>query len=102
MPWIPSDEILDDGELLALATLPAELGVSQLRITGGEPLVRPGLAGLIARLRALPGIEEIALTTNAVLLEGAIRDAVHAKEAGHGMDEPGYRYEGRPMSMIGG
>ena len=78
MPWIPSEEILDDDELVALVALLAELGVSQLRITGGEPLVRPGLAGLVARLRELPGIEEIALTTNAVLLEGTVDDLVEA------------------------
>ena len=78
MPWIPSEEILDDDELVALVALLSEMGVSQLRITGGEPLVRPGLAGLVARLHELPGIAEISLTTNAVLLEGAIDDLVEA------------------------
>lgn len=46
----------------------ASLGISRLRITGGEPLVRPGLDELVARLSAIAGIEEIALTTNGLLL----------------------------------
>src|ERR1043165_2412919 len=47
----------------------ARLGGPKLRITGGEPLVRKDLPKLIARLALVPGIREIALTTNAVLLE---------------------------------
>ena len=45
-----------------------QLGVVKLRITGGEPLLRAGLADLIGDLTSLPGIEDIALTTNGVLL----------------------------------
>ena len=47
----------------------AELGVARVRITGGEPLVRKNLSQLAARLYALPGIEDLSLSTNAVLLE---------------------------------
>ena len=47
----------------------ATLGVTKLRLTGGEPLVRRDLPRLIERLAAIPGIRDIALTTNAVLLE---------------------------------
>ncbi|REJ14595.1 MAG: GTP 3',8-cyclase MoaA [Paenibacillaceae bacterium] len=47
----------------------ASLGIARLRITGGEPLVRKGLDELVARLAAIPGIEEISLTTNGLLLK---------------------------------
>jgi cyclic pyranopterin phosphate synthase len=47
----------------------ARLGVRSVRLTGGEPLLRVGLAGLVARLAAVPGIDEVALTTNGLLLE---------------------------------
>ncbi|RJX37856.1 GTP 3',8-cyclase MoaA [Paenibacillus pinisoli] len=57
----------------------ASLGITKLRITGGEPLVRPDLPKLIARLSAIPGIEDIALTTNGVFLA---KQAQALKEAG--------------------
>lgn len=78
MPWIPSEDLLSDDEFVELVDQMAGLGVTHLRITGGEPLVRPGLAGLVGRLRAIDGIEEVALTTNGVLLEGAIDELVAA------------------------
>ena len=51
----------------------ARLGVSKLRLTGGEPLLRKGLPELIARLARVPGIEDLALTTNGSLLAGQAR-----------------------------
>jgi cyclic pyranopterin phosphate synthase len=47
----------------------AELGVSRVRLTGGEPLVRRGIEDLAARLKAIPGIDDLSLSTNALLLE---------------------------------
>ena len=47
----------------------AKLGVHRVRLTGGEPLVRKGVADLAARLHALPGIDDLSMTTNALLLE---------------------------------
>jgi cyclic pyranopterin phosphate synthase len=61
-------ETLSDDEVVELAASFAELGFSKLRLTGGEPLVRPGLAGLVRRLAAVPGIRDIALSTNGMLL----------------------------------
>ncbi len=61
-------EWLDFAELERLLGLFARLGIRRVRLTGGEPLLRKGLAELAARLHALPGIEELALSTNAVLL----------------------------------
>ncbi len=64
----PREELLTDDECIRVATVAARLGVRSIRVTGGEPLLRPGLAGLVARLVALPGMEEVALTTNGLLL----------------------------------
>lgn len=65
----PAEELLQDDELLLLARVAAELGVTKVRLTGGEPTVRPGLVELVAGIRAIPGIEDIAMTTNGLLLE---------------------------------
>jgi GTP 3',8-cyclase len=66
--FLKSSERLNFEEILRLTRLFLELGVVKLRITGGEPLLRPGLADLIGDLTSLPGIEDVALTTNGVLL----------------------------------
>jgi cyclic pyranopterin phosphate synthase len=66
--FLKSTERLDFGELLRLTRLFLQLGVVKLRVTGGEPLLRPGLADLIGDLTNLSGIEDVALTTNGVLL----------------------------------
>jgi cyclic pyranopterin phosphate synthase len=64
----PRSELLTFEEIERFVRASAALGVRKLRITGGEPLVRHELPGLIARLAQTPGIEEIALTTNGLLL----------------------------------
>lgn len=66
--FLPRGEILDYEELARLARVFAALGVSKLRITGGEPLLRRDLPDLIEMLAETPGIEDIALTTNGILL----------------------------------
>lgn len=65
---LPMSDLLEDDELVQICAAAAGLGIRKLKITGGEPLVRPGCAGLIARLKAIPGIEQVTLTTNGVLL----------------------------------
>src|SRR5580693_6361590 len=72
--FLKSSERLDFHELLRLTRLFLHLGVVKLRVTGGEPLLRAGLAELIGDLTSLPGLEDVALTTNGVLL------AQHAAE----------------------
>ena len=62
------EQILSFEEIERVARVAASLGVNKLRITGGEPLVRKDLPVLIAKLLAIPGIHDLALTTNAVLL----------------------------------
>jgi cyclic pyranopterin phosphate synthase len=66
--FLKSQERLSFDEIVRLSRLFAELGVRKLRLTGGEPLLRSNLADLIGDLTAIPGIEDIALTTNGVLL----------------------------------
>jgi cyclic pyranopterin phosphate synthase len=66
--FLKSSERLEFHELTRLTRLFLQLGVTKLRITGGEPLLRPGLTDLIGDLTSLPGIEDVALTTNGVLL----------------------------------
>lgn len=66
--FLSSKQRLSFPEILRLARLLAGLGASKLRITGGEPLLRAGLADLVGDLSRMNGIEDIALTTNGVLL----------------------------------
>lgn len=66
--FLRPDERLSFAEIVRIARLTARLGVGKLRITGGEPLLRPGLPDLIAELGAIEGIHDVALTTNGVLL----------------------------------
>jgi len=66
--FLKSQERLSFEEIVRLARLFASLGVKKLRLTGGEPLLRANLADLIGDLTDVPGIEDIALTTNGVLL----------------------------------
>ncbi len=77
--YAPKPEILSFEEMARFTRIAAGLGVRKLRITGGEPLARKDLHKLIAQLNAIEGIEDIALTTNAVLL-GAQAEALY--EAG--------------------
>lgn len=69
---------LTHDEIVRCARIAAELGVTKLRLTGGEPLLDRKLPALVAQLAALPGIEDLALTTNGLLLADkavALRDA---------------------------
>jgi len=66
--YVAREEILSFEEIERFARVASSLGVTKLRITGGEPLVRKDLDVLIRKLAALPGINDLALTTNGVLL----------------------------------
>lgn len=66
--WMARSEVLAFAEIERLARLFAELGVTQLRLTGGEPLVRRELHRLVGSLSAIPGISDLSLTTNGALL----------------------------------
>jgi len=76
--FLPRAEILTFEEIERVARIAADLGAHKLRITGGEPLLRTDLPSLIARLAAIDGIDDLALTTNAYLLPrfaAPLRDA---------------------------
>ncbi|MCP5020847.1 MAG: GTP 3',8-cyclase MoaA [bacterium] len=66
--WLPRQDRLSLEELTAITKALVPMGVRQVRLTGGEPLLRRGLDQLIAQLRAIPEMEDVALTTNGVLL----------------------------------
>jgi GTP 3',8-cyclase len=68
LQWLPKSEILSYEEIAEVVRQLQPLGVTSLRITGGEPLIRPNLDRLIAQLKAIPGIEDISLSTNGVHL----------------------------------
>jgi cyclic pyranopterin phosphate synthase len=71
---LPAPEILRYEEFLHLARVAVRAGIRKVRVTGGEPLVRRGVVDFLALLRQVPGLEEIALTTNGLLLADMARD----------------------------
>ena len=76
--FLPREELLSFEEIERLARVFASLGVQKLRLTGGEPLLRRDLPKLVERLNTIPGVQDIALTTNGLLLPklaGPLRDA---------------------------
>src|SRR5437660_6752107 len=66
--WLPREEILSFEETLRLIRVATELGVSKVRITGGEPLTRRDVIDFIRRIPEIPGIRSIGLSTNGTLL----------------------------------
>jgi GTP 3',8-cyclase len=68
LPWLPRAEILSFEEIAEIVATMAGMGLRRVRLTGGEPLVRQDLPRLVAMLAAVPGIADISLSTNAVLL----------------------------------
>ncbi len=66
--FIPAESLLTDDEIIRVVKIAATGGIKKVRLSGGEPLVRKGLAPLIQRLFHVPGLEEVTLTTNGVFL----------------------------------
>lgn len=77
--FLPRETLLSDDELERLVRVFVRLGVRKVRLTGGEPLLRNGLPELVRRIAATAGVEDLALTTNGVLLP---RQAVALRNAG--------------------
>ena len=69
VPWLPKDQILSFEEIHTIVQAAAACGVHKIRLTGGEPLVRRGIEDLTAMIANVPGITDLALTTNGILLE---------------------------------
>jgi len=79
LDWLPKDTLLTDDELIRLVRIAVGLGVTEVRLTGGEPLLRRGVPDLVARMAALRPRPEISITTNGILLD---RDAAGLAAAG--------------------
>jgi GTP 3',8-cyclase len=80
LPWLPNQDVLTDAEVVRLLGLAVcRLGVTEVRFTGGEPLLRPGLVGIVAATAELRPRPTISLTTNAI---GLARLAAPLTEAG--------------------
>jgi cyclic pyranopterin phosphate synthase len=69
LPWLPKPEVLSFEEIHRLVRVMAAMGVCEVRLTGGEPLVRRDLPSLVRALAVTPGVEDLSLTTNGVLLD---------------------------------
>ncbi len=84
--WLPREDILTYEETLRLIRIVTDLGVSKVRITGGEPLTRRGVLDLLRELSKIPGLRDIGLSTNGTLLarwiEPGLTMAVALREAG--------------------
>jgi GTP 3',8-cyclase len=78
LPWLDRDEILRFDEIERLVALFASLGVGDVRLTGGEPLVRRDFPTLVGMLAGIEGLQDLSLTTNAYLLEAMAADLVAA------------------------
>ena len=68
VPWRPHEEILRYEEIETIVHAAAEIGIGKIRLTGGEPLVRPDVVELVRKLAHIPGIDDLAMTTNGILL----------------------------------
>jgi cyclic pyranopterin phosphate synthase len=79
MPWLRRDQILSFEEIVRLVSLLARLGITDVRLTGGEPLARREFPLLVSMLRRIDGVRDLSVTTNGYLLE---RDARALVEAG--------------------
>lgn len=66
--FLPRKELLSLEEILDICVCGARMGIRKIKITGGEPLLRPGCVELIRKLKEIPGMEKVTLTTNGVLL----------------------------------
>jgi cyclic pyranopterin phosphate synthase len=79
VPFVPHSQILRHEEIAEIVAEAATLGITKVRLTGGEPLVRRGIVDLVRMIADTPGIDLVAMTTNGTLLP---RFAVPLKEAG--------------------
>jgi GTP 3',8-cyclase len=78
MTFLPRQQVLTLEELQRLATLFVGLGIRKIRLTGGEPLIRPGIVGLCRNIAALPGLRELVMTSNGSQLGRLARPLVDA------------------------
>jgi cyclic pyranopterin phosphate synthase len=78
LEWLPREEVLSFEEIARLVGILAGMGVNEIRLTGGEPLIRRDLTALVEMLAHTPGVEDLSLTTNGILLDRLARPLVDA------------------------
>jgi cyclic pyranopterin phosphate synthase len=78
LTWLPRDEVLSFEEITRLVAVLAAMGVNEVRLTGGEPLARRDVPDLVRMLAPIPGVEDLSLTTNGVLLDRLAEPLVEA------------------------
>jgi len=76
--WIPSSNLLTIDELILIIDVAINLGVTEVRLTGGEPLLRPDIVDIVRRINLLPHAPEISMTTNGVALAQVAQELVDA------------------------
>ncbi len=76
--WIPGDHLLTTDELMTVIEVATEQGITGIRLTGGEPLLRPDIVDIVRRIKALPSAPKIALTTNGLRLPEMAQDLADA------------------------
>ncbi len=78
LPWIASPDLLTADELVRVVGIGTTLGITDVRLTGGEPLVRPDAVDIVARFAALPGAPRLSMTTNGLRLAALARPLAEA------------------------
>jgi len=78
LEWLPRASVASDDELIRLASVLVAMGITDIRVTGGEPLVRAGVVDIVSRVKGLPGVREVSMTTNGVYLDDHIDALVAA------------------------
>jgi cyclic pyranopterin phosphate synthase len=69
LEWLPREEVLSFEEIARIVRVLADMGVEEVRLTGGEPLIRRDMTTLVEMLARTPGVEDLSLTTNGILLD---------------------------------
>jgi cyclic pyranopterin phosphate synthase len=78
MDFLNSDEMMTRAEIITITRLMAKNGISKVKLTGGEPLLRKDLVEIVRELKAIEGIEQITLTTNGILLKDKLKALIEA------------------------
>ena len=76
--WRPPEQILRFEEIETIVRAAAELGINKVRLTGGEPLVRLGIVDLVRMLAAIPGVDDLSMTSNGIVLASYAQDLAAA------------------------
>lgn len=78
MQFRPRHELMTDDEILALVRVGASLGVNKIRLTGGEPTIRPNIVELVREIATIPGVRDLSMTTNAIVLDKLAKSLAEA------------------------